>query len=33
MGMYIHHYLMELIAFSTEINIMSHKIVILTYLH
>ena len=32
MGMYIHHYLKELIAFCAEINITSHTIVILTYL-
>jgi hypothetical protein len=32
MGMYIHHYLTELIAFSAEINIISHTIVILIYL-
>ena len=30
--MYIPHYLTELIAFSAEINIISHIIVILTYL-
>jgi len=30
--MYIHHYLTELVAFSAEINIISHTIVILTYL-